>query len=641
MNIAHRHLLRKTLALFLALSLCLAPAAYALTPTQLKEILQETYLDDVSDAVLQADSIDSILELLGDPYTDYFSAAEYKAFLSSMQDQEIGGIGCALSATDKGLLLSEVYPNSPAASLGLKAGDTITAVDGQSLLALDGDTAVERLRGELGTALTLSILHADGTTKDYSTKRAKVVVPTTSFELLEDGVGYINCRTFGDETQAHFQEAAAALAKSKSVIVDLRTNPGGDLDAVAQALGVFIGKGEIVYLRDGQDEYHLQSSTQDRLLTQPTIILTSGVTASAAEIFSAVMRDRNTGLLVGETTFGKGVAQVLLDGDYMPDYFSEGDALKVTAYRYFTQSGNTADHIGVIPHLLVSAYDAADVARLLTESAPTQTDKREYLRLHIGSFTGYLNLKQANSDEQRYYFIQLLQALPPSALIERGNAQGLWQAVTLDTLVKDYALTEYQSRQLTDLDQHPNREELNTLATYGLVQGDAARHYNPDKNMTRAELCSLLVQAFGLREAKNPVAFQDIPAGAWYEKAVQAAVAEGFMQGVGDGRFAPQELLTQEQLISVLGRAASRINTSFYDTAKTYVAPSDPAYAGISSWARPWVWLLAQSQASADGAPVNLLYDELSAIAPQENATRAQAGVLLYRILRYTHILPN
>lgn len=631
----------KIIALTLALCLSLAPAAYALTPAQLRELLGAFYLDEISDAVLAEDSVEGILKLLDDPYTDYLSAAEYQELLASLEDQEIAGIGCSLSLTEEGLLLSEVFANSPAATLGLKAGDSIIAVDGESVLTLGSDLAVARLRGEIDSLVRLRVLHADGSEQDYETKRALVIVPSTSYESPEDGLGYINCRTFGSDTLAHFLDAAKALAQSKNLIVDLRTNPGGDLDAVAQVLGVFLGEGEIVYLRDGRDEYRVHSSQQSKQLSQPTIILTSGLTASASEIFSAVMRDRDTGLLVGETTYGKGVAQSLLDGTYFPEYFPAGDALKVTSYRYFTKIGNTADHIGVIPHLMVSAYDAADVARLLSEPAPTQGDLRDYLRLQIDSFTGYLSLKQATADEQRYYFIQLLQALPPKATIERGTAQGQWLSSSVAQLVTELGLTEYQSRSLIDLEGHPNQSELNTLATYSLLRGDAARNYKPAASMTRAELCALLVQAFGLRESKAPVAFSDVTSGAWYEDAVQAAVAAGLMQGVGSGRFAPAEQLTQEQLISVLGRAAARVNSVLYEEAKTYTNQNSSALAAISPWARQWTWLLALSQESDYGETVNLLWDELSTLSPTSPATRAQAGVLLYRILAYTNILPS
>lgn len=184
------------------------------------------------------------------------------------------------------------------------------------------------LKGDEGTKVTFTVRHADGKEQTYTATRTKVVIPATTTELLEDGTtGYIVCNTFGEETLGHFTEGIQAYDDANLWVVDLRQNGGGDVYAVTQTLGAFLGNGTMVYLRDGQGDYYRYVSQQEQTTTYPAIVLTSGQTASSAEIFALAMKDRGGGMIIGSNTYGKGVAQVILTQEQQPEALKDGDAL--------------------------------------------------------------------------------------------------------------------------------------------------------------------------------------------------------------------------------------------------------------------------------------------------------------------------
>ena len=639
MNKPHKGILGKLLALFLALTVCLAPAANALTADQLKTLLQEYYLDGVSDAVLHESTIEGILNVLDDPYTDYMTAEEYEAFLNSMSDQEIGGIGISATAVEKGLLILSLHKNSPAEAAGLEAGNIITAVNGNAAAGKSAEAITQWLKGEPDTKVVITVLHQNGDATEYSLIRKLIVIPATTSQLIDEHVGYINCKAFGGQTLTHFLEAFEEHKQAKIWMVDLRSNLGGDVYVASQTLGTFLGRERIAYLRDGKEQYVLYQSDQQAETIYPTIVLTSAWTASAAEIFSGVIRDKQQGLLVGEKTFGKGVAQVLLNADQFPLFFSNGDALKVTAFRYFTTSGSTADQVGIIPHLMVNSISAGDIALLLTEEEPKSADKSNYLCMHLGKWRWYVDVKTATSEEKKVFFTQLLEAIPPNATIKQGTQSGGWIDITVEDLVENYQLDGYQSRGFSDVNGSDFEDQINTLATYGIVKGSEGLYF-PHDSLTRAELSALLVQALGLSSKRTDSMFSDVDVNAWYADEVNAVYASGLMKGISEDQFWPEGTVTEEQLITVLARVGTQLNAYLYEKAKEWSPEQNSVPDSYSSWARKWVWLLSDTQKEVLGRPINLLYNAADRIDPQDTASRAETAALLYSILKYIKILP-
>ena len=315
-----KYLWKRAAALVLAAALCLSPAAQALTPDQLKDLLQEHYIDEIPQAALDADTVEGILEALGDPYTMYMTPEEFAQFQASMQDSSVVGIGISALADETGLLVVGVYEGSPAETAGLVAGDVIINVDGNDAAGQPAEVITGWLKGEEGTQVTFTVRHADGSEETYTVARAQVIIPATTTEVLENGTtGYIACTTFGEDTLGHFTEGIQAYDDVNLWMVDLRNNGGGDVYAVTQTLGTFLGEGTQVYLRDGEDNYYRYVSEQESLTISPVIVLVSPHTASASEIFSLAVKDKQGGMLIGSHTYGKGVAQIVLTEEDQPE----------------------------------------------------------------------------------------------------------------------------------------------------------------------------------------------------------------------------------------------------------------------------------------------------------------------------------
>lgn len=631
-----KHLWKRFAALILILALCLAPAAQALTADQLKELLETYYIDEVPQEALDAETVEEIIQALGDPYTMYMTPEEFEAFQASMRDSSVVGIGISALPDEDGLLVVGVYAGSPAEKLGLVAGDRIISVDGHDAAGQPADTITGWLKGEEGTQVTFTVRHADGTQEDCVATRAEVIIPSTTTEVLEDGTtGYIVCTTFGEETLGHFTEGIQAYDDVNLWIVDLRNNGGGDVYAVTQTLGTLLGEGTQVYLRDGEDQYYRYVSQQESLTLSPAIVLVSAQTASAAEIFSLAIKDKQGGMVIGSNTYGKGVAQIILTEEQQPEAL-DGDALRITAYQYYGVNGNTANRVGVVPDLLVKAEDADGIARLFSAREPGG-DKSGWLRIHLGGWRWYVDTEHAMTQENAPYFGEMLSALAPGCVIMQGVGDD-WVKTTAQQVAALNSVPNYTPRTFPDVEGRDYQQAANTLRTYEMLMGYEDGTFRPDNTLTRAELCALLVQAMGLPAAGSGEVFTDVAEDSWYAPYIKAACAAGYMEGVGEGRFAPQGTVTHEEMITVLGRLAAELNLNFYQAAK-----ETPEETGVpenySDWAEPWAWLLAKSQRNILGQPLNMLYDDLENIDPQTSATRGETAQVLYTILSAVEVI--
>lgn len=632
----------RILALLLVLVLFLAPAVRALTVEQARELLTEYYVDEIPDQVLAQDTVKGIIDALGDPYTAYMDPEEYAAFLASMEDEEIVGIGVTVSQDDSGLLISGILSDSPAEEAGLTVGDIIIEVDGQSTAGQDANIVAGWIRGEEGTQVTITVLHSDGSEEDYTLTRRSVVIPATVSELLDGHIGYFLCETFGEDTPGHFLEGMDAYTdQADDWIVDLRTNGGGSLSAAVTSLGYFLGEGDIVYLRDGNGSYMRYVSTESSQTMYPVIVLTSQWTASASEIYAAAIRDADDGLVIGSRTYGKGVAQLLLDQTTLPDYFSDGSALKVTAYRYFSVNGNTADKIGVIPHLLVSDENAENIAMLLCATV-TGGENKGILRLHLGGRRWYINPDEATSGELRPAFTELLEALPPDAELYLGEGYNNWSQITVCEAAEQFGL-DYSPRVFSDVADSLYQTEIDTLSTYRILKGCGDGLFHPDDTLTRAELCALLAQVMNYTSSTNESVFSDVPADAWYAPYVNTMQEMGLVKGCGDGQFHPLDVIDHEQLITIMARLADKLNLVFYENDKTGPDENtlaDASLSAYSDWAKDSVWLLGKSQHNLLGGEINLLFEPVDELDPSAGTQREEAAALVYSLLSYTGILP-
>ena len=613
-------------ALGLALALTLTPAS-ALTLDQARELLDVYYVDDIPQQALQADTLEDFLAALGDPYTVYMTQEEYEEFTGSMNDQQVVGIGAAIQNGEGGLLISSVIEGSPALEAGLQPGDLILAVDGTPVTTIEEGTAL--ITGEEGTTVRLLIRRADGSETEVELVRRAVVVPTTvQYAFTEDGrAGLVVCNSFGEGTAEHLMEAMGQAPDTLNAwIIDLTANPGGTSVASAAAAGWFIGGAVMAYFRDGQGQYnYTYTMPYTPVLTdKPAILLTGPYSASGAELFSAAIRDHGAGISIGQRTFGKGVAQVMLTQDNFPQYF-DGDALKVTVYRFFSPQGTTNDQLGVLPTLMVSLDNTVNAALLLCSDEPERA--AGHLKVILAGWEFYIDLDQAVSEEYRAAFTELLEAMPPAALLAMGTGGG-WLSTTPADVAEELGL-DFESRSFTDVEGTPYAHAVDTLAVYGLVGGYGDGTFRPGQEISRAEFCAMLCNLLGLTSQETG-RFTDVAAESWYSGAVHAACAFGLMGGYGDGTFRPEQPITQEEIVCVLANLGEWLNMNIYEDARLSWGGEDLAsYSQYSSWARQAALLLDRAGA--------LIPD----LDPQADAVRGVAAQCLYALLAGTgtHVL--
>lgn len=635
---------KRVLALCTALLLLTSQAA-ALTVEEARELVERLYIDEVPEEVLSRGTVEELFAGL-DRYSSYFSPEEYRAFLNTMNDVRTVGLGIVSALSEDGACLevSKVLPGGAAQTGGMTAGDRILAVDGRPISAAAGlEEAAGWMRGEEGTRVTLTLLRPDGREERLTLTRSVFAVPHTEYELVDGHIGYINCASFGEETYGHFIEALDELeTKVDCWVLDLRANGGGLTQSAAQVAGIFTGAGNKALLRDRSGRYYGFPAEGERTTLYPAILLVGENTASAAELLTAAVRDGQGGLVLGGRTLGKGVAQSLVDQSTEPELFADGDAVRITSARFYSAAGRSNDQMGVLPHLLVDDEAAAGIAYLLCQPSPG-AENGGFLRLHTGGWRWYLSLEKALEEENGAYrpaFVELLEALWPDADLFRGDGTGEWERVSAAELAASLGLEEYRPRTFAGVEDSPYQYAMNVLGTYGILRGDEKGNADPEGVLTRAQLCALLARV--LNRESGSGRFPDVPEGAWYAGAVAAAAELGFVRGDGAGNFRPEEPLTNEQLLTVLARAAVWMSADFYELEK--IGPEegaleDEALAKYSDWARPGAWLLGRSQVNPFGNYISYVWDPVEDIDPQAPATRETAAQSLARLMELTGIL--
>lgn len=305
------------------------------------------YNDDYDEEDIRNAIYAGTLEGLGDPYSVYYTADEYK----DMQINTSGnyyGIGAALSqdAKTKEVTISKVYEGTPAEEAGLKDGDQIIKVNDTESTSKELSALVQEIRGEEGTTVHLQVYRASNNkTFEIDVERKNVELPSITSKMLDGGIGYIQISEFQSKTDEQFKSALADLKKQgmKSLIVDVRSNPGGLINTASNILDQILPEGTVVYTKDkyGKREDYTSDSN---CLDCPIAVLVNENSASASEIFAGAIKDYNYGTLIGTKTFGKGIVQTVLP-------LEDGDAVKLTTAKYYTPKGNYIHGVGIEPDI--------------------------------------------------------------------------------------------------------------------------------------------------------------------------------------------------------------------------------------------------------------------------------------------------
>lgn len=346
-----RYVLPVILAIILVFAGIQAAFAYdsisdgTLVLEEIMEYLTRYHLEEPEVDKLVNGAIKGMLDILGDPFTEYFSPEELEQFTRSL-DGSLFGIGVELSPGVSYPGVLRVIPRSPAEKAGIKAGDLIVAVDGMDLKNLDLLEVVQKIRGPEGTSVKITVDRPGKGRINFIIIRKNVSIPTVEFRVFDSRVGYINVSFFGSKTADEFDKALHDLLSRgiNCLVLDLRNNRGGYLQAAVDIASQFLPPGSPVVLtedRKGNRKTYVTSG-YPAALRMPVAVLVNNDTASAAEVLAGALRDHGLAMLVGGCTFGKGVLQTVIP-------LETGGALKVTTHRYFTPSGINLDGNGLIP----------------------------------------------------------------------------------------------------------------------------------------------------------------------------------------------------------------------------------------------------------------------------------------------------
>ena len=322
----------------------------------LEDLIDREYIEGISNESLEEGIYSGIMEALDDPYAAYYTPDEWIAMQQSTQGIYYG-IGAYLTKDTETLYprISGIIKNTPAEESGLMENDYIVEVAGEDVYDWDLDDVVSKIKGEEGTTVDLTIIRGEQDDReelDFTVERRRVETPTVEYEKKGNGIAYIAISEFDAVTVDQFAEALAEAKADnmKSLIIDLRSNPGGSLKAVVDIAGMLLPAGRVVYTEDKYGKQIEYNSDGKHEINVPMVVLVNKNSASASEILAGAIKDYKKGTLMGTTTFGKGIVQQLFT-------LTDGSAVKLTVSHYYTPNGNDIHKVGIEPDIVVE-FDA-------------------------------------------------------------------------------------------------------------------------------------------------------------------------------------------------------------------------------------------------------------------------------------------
>jgi carboxyl-terminal processing protease len=314
------------------------------------ERVKREYVNPVDDHELLQAAIRGMVSSL-DPYSAYLDGEEYDEVKISSSGQ-YSGVGVEVSLEDDQVVVVSPFEGSPAAEAGIRSGDVIATIDGVAVNTSALADTIGRMRGKEGTSVTIGIVR-EGSAEplQFTLKRSRVELRSVKAELLEPGMGYVRISQFSETTGDDLNAALKDLRKGngaalKGLVLDMRNNPGGVLEAAVSVADTFLDSGVIVTAkgRTPESKFEMDATPGDALDGAPIVVLVNGGSASAAEIVAGALKDHHRAKLMGRTTFGKGSVQTV-----MP--LSGDRAIKLTTSLYYTPSGVSINHRGIAPDI--------------------------------------------------------------------------------------------------------------------------------------------------------------------------------------------------------------------------------------------------------------------------------------------------
>jgi len=318
--------------------------------SQAIDVIHDDYFHTVDDADLENASIASIISHIKQRYHDrfshYFTPSEYDSF---KQGARLSGVGIAVTEIARGLRVATVYKHTPAREAGIKPGEVITGVNGESIAGKDADSVTSRIRGPAGTQVTLTIASPNGKSRDVTLTRREVEVPQVAGHLEEvhgAKLGYVRLAGFFPGAHGELRKEVERLYSqgAQGVVLDLRGNGGGLLTEAVLVSSIFVPSGPIVSTHGRTQRTRTFDAAGDALPRHPTVVLINGDTASASEIVTAALEESGIATVVGTTSFGKGTFQEVIP-------LHNGGALDLTVGEYLTRNGTSINGTGITPQV--------------------------------------------------------------------------------------------------------------------------------------------------------------------------------------------------------------------------------------------------------------------------------------------------
>lgn len=342
----------------------------------IQSYIDKYYMDDVDKDKILEGMYAGMMEALDDPYSVYYTKADYKTLMESSAGQYYGiGVAVTQDPDTKAITITRVYDNSPAKTAGIQEGDQLYSVEGVEVGNRDYTDVVADIKGKEGTSIKLVVMR-DGQQISMDVTRGKVDIATVDYHMLDDQIGWLYIGEFDGVTTKQVKSAIEDLQSQgmKKIIVDLRDNPGGRLDVVKDIMNIFLPKDKLLlYSVDKaghKEEYY--SDTDPILPDIPMCVLVNGNSASASEVFTGAMKCYQRATIVGTKTFGKGIMQSIFELD-------DGSALKITIGKYYLPDDSNIHKIGITPDQVVELPEGVTSVWTLKEDQDVQLNKAKEL----------------------------------------------------------------------------------------------------------------------------------------------------------------------------------------------------------------------------------------------------------------------
>lgn len=396
------------------------------------KLVEQRYVESIDRKALTEGALDGLVQALGDPYSEYLNKEEVETF-SEHINSSFTGIGAEVALQDGRVVVVSPIKNSPAERAGLKAGDVIVSVNGDALQGLDLTKAVEKIRGPKGTQAKLKVLREGASeAMDIIVVRDDISLETVDGGMLPGGdkIGLIEIRQFAVNTGERFAEELQKLEEAglQGLIIDVRNNPGGVVQAVQSIAEAFVPEGKTIMHLEYRDGKREKTTSKGKGKDYPVVVLINEGSASASEILGAAIQESAGGLLVGKTTFGKGLVQSTIRMD-------DGSGVKLTIAKWLTPEGETIHETGVAPDIEVEQprlFEAVAIPKdreLKYDMAGDEIKNVQVILEGLGFDPGRSDGYFSHGTKQAVYAFQKEHGLPMNGVVNEATAAKLEEVV--------------------------------------------------------------------------------------------------------------------------------------------------------------------------------------------------------------------